>query len=214
MKIKSFEQLESALDNDLSWRRKEFTTIKFLIAESRKHQKIVLIRAGIALLYSHWEGHVKLAAEIYLSYLNNLALKYSEMKVNFIQLSLAEKFAKGFSIKSFSSQKSICEYLTQGQTEKFKVDEKKIIDTESNLKYEVLFNLIGQLGLDIEPFILKENFINKVLLKNRNNIAHGQRVSDHELESAYNELEDELLGMIIMFQNLIRNAVSNEEYLL
>ncbi|SGY93115.1 MAE_28990/MAE_18760 family HEPN-like nuclease [Moritella viscosa] len=213
MKVRSFDELEAALDNDFVWRRREFTTIKFLIAQARNHEKIVLIRAGIALLYSHWEGHVKLASEVYICYLNTLAHDYSDMKSNFIQLSLADKFSQGFSIKKFQSQKNICEYLTNGQSESFKIDEKRVIDTESNLKSTVFFNLMEQLGLDTEPFILKENFIDTILLNNRNKIAHGERVNESDLENAYTELEAELMDMIITFQNLIRNAVSNKEYL-
>jgi RiboL-PSP-HEPN len=213
VKVRSVEELESALDNDFVWRRREFTTIKLLISGARKHEKMVLIRAGIALLYSHWEGHVKLASEIYIGYLNSLAYNYSDMKPNFIQLSLADKFSKGFSLKKFSSRKDICEYLTNGHSQPFKIDEKKVVDTESNLKSKVLFNIMEQLGLDTQPFILKENFIDSVLLNNRNKIAHGEKVNENALEDAYAELEAELMQMILTFQNLIRNAASNKEYL-
>lgn len=213
MKVRSTYELETKLDDDLVWRRKEFTTIRFLVAAARKHEKIVLTRAGIALLYAHWEGHIKTAAEAYICYLNFKAHKYSEMKDNFTQLSLTDKFAQGFSIKKFASQKGIFEYLTGSLSDNFKVDEKKIIDTESNLKSTVLFNMMGQLGLDMKDFELKENFIDSIMLKNRNSIAHGDRVKEKELEDAYNALETELLEMIVTFQNLIRNAASNQEYL-
>ncbi len=213
MKVRSTYELENILDSDLGWRKKEFTTIRFMVAVARQHEKIVLTKAAIALLYAHWEGHIKTAAEAYICYLNFKAHKYSEMKDNFTQLSLTDKFTQGFSIKKFASQKEIFEYLTGSLSEPFKVDEKKIIDTESNLKSAVLFNIMGQLGLDMKDFELKENFIDTIMLKNRNSIAHGDRVKEKELEDAYNALESELLEMIVTFQNLIRNAAANQEYL-
>lgn len=213
MKVRSLYELETKLDEDLSWRRKEFTTLKFMINESRRHQKEVLLRAAIALLYAHWEGHIKHCSLVYLKLLNHLGITYSNMKENFLQLSLSEKFKQGFSIKKFSSQKEIYRYLTSEQRSSFFINEDTVIDTESNLKYEVVFNMLEQLGLNSSIFELKENFINSKLLRCRNAIAHGDRVDYRELEDTYQELEEELFDMIVTFQTLIRNAASNKSYL-
>ncbi|HHT8228825.1 MULTISPECIES: MAE_28990/MAE_18760 family HEPN-like nuclease [Citrobacter] len=213
MKVRSLYELETKLDEDLSWRRKEFTTLKFMINESRSHQKEVLLRAAIALLYAHWEGHIKHCSLVYLTLLNCLGINYCDMTENFLQLSLSEKFRQGFSIKKFASQKEIYQYLTSEQKSRFSVSEDIVIDTESNLKYEVVFNILEQLGLDSSIFELKENFINSKLLKCRNAIAHGDRIDFSDLEDTYQELEEELLDMIVTFQNLIRNAANNKSYL-
>ncbi|HDZ8834632.1 MAE_28990/MAE_18760 family HEPN-like nuclease [Aeromonas veronii] len=213
MKVRSPYELEKKLDEDLAWRKREFTTLKFMLSSTRAHERQVLLRASIALLYSHWEGHIKFCALVYLSYLNSLGLSYQQMTDNFLQLSLGEKFNNGFSIKKFPSQKEIFNYIRSEQTSSFSINEDVVIDTQSNLKYEVIFNILEQLGLDSSAFELKENFINSKLLKCRNQIAHGERCSQEDLENTYEELENELLGMIITFQNMIRNAVVNREYL-
>ena len=135
------------------------------------------------------------------------------MTDNFIQLSLSEKFKQGFSIKKFSSQKEIYYYLTSDKKDNFSISKDIVIDTESNLKYEVVFNILEQLGLNSSIYELKENFINSKLLRCRNAIAHGDRISLEDLEDTYQELEEELLDMIETFQNLIRNAASNKSYL-
>jgi len=135
------------------------------------------------------------------------------MTDNFLQLSLSEQFKQGFSIKKFSSQRDIFLYLTTEQRSSFSINEDIIIDTESNLKYEVIFNILEQLGLDSSVFELKENFINSKLLRCRNAIAHGDKVELNDLEDTYQELEDELMEMIETFQTLIRNAASNRTYL-
>lgn len=213
MKVRSAYELEKKFDEDLVWRRREFTTLKLMIQSSRNHEKQVLLRSAVALLYSHWEGHIKFCAQVYLSYLNSLGLTYKSMTDNFLQLSLGEKFCTGFSIKKFSSQREIFEYIKKEQTDKFSINEDIVIDTQSNLKYEVIKNILEQLGLNTEAFELKENFINSKLLKCRNQIAHGERCNQDELEDTYDELEIELFGMIITFHNMIRNSVVNSDYL-
>ena len=213
MKIRSLSELEDQLTTDLSWRRKEFTTLKLLVSSSRKHEKLTLMRASISMLYAHWEGHIKFCAQVYIIYLKCLAPSYKQMTDNFIQMSIGEKFKEGFSIKRFSNQKDIFEYLTQEQSNKFDVNEETVIDTQSNLKYEVILNMLGQLGLDTSIFELKENFINSKLLKCRNSIAHGDRIAEVDINSTYEELEEELLHMIETFQSLVVTAANNKSYL-
>lgn len=213
MNIRSMYELEGYLDNDLAWRKKEFTTIKFMIKDAREHEKKILKKTAITLLYSHWEGYLKNASQAYLCYLNHLAHKYCDLKENFVQLSLAEKFSTGFSIKKYESQKDIYNYITGALNECLNIDEKRVVETESNLKYHVLCNIMRQIGLDISLFELKENFIDAIMLKNRNAIAHGERVQDNEVEIAYEQLENDLLDMIMTYQNLIKNAASTRSYL-
>jgi hypothetical protein len=135
------------------------------------------------------------------------------MKENFFQMSLGERFKDGFSIKKFSSQKEVYNYIKSEQSEGFCVNEKVVIDTESNLKYEVVLNILGQLGLNEGLYELKENFIDSKLIKCRNCIAHGDKVDERELFDTYSELEEELLSMIQDFQSSILNAAENRCYL-
>ncbi len=213
MKVRSLLEFQDELDKDLSWRKREFTTLNFLVKSARGHERLILLRSSIALLYAHWEGHIKHCALVYLIYLKHKAPRYKQMTDNFFHMSLGEKFKEGFSIKKYPSQKKIAEYISTPCDEKFNVNETTVIDTESNLKYEVVFNILSQLGLDTSAFELKENFINSKLLKCRNAIAHGDKVNDKELQDTYEELEQELLDMIVTFQNLVRNAAENELFL-
>jgi hypothetical protein len=214
VKIRSAEELEDSLDKDLVWRRKEFTTLKFMVKDARNHEKEILLRASIALLYAHWEGHVKHCSMAYINYLNSMALKYNDLKDNFFQMSLGEKFSQGFSIKRFSSQRELCEYVNVGSLgDNFSIAADSVIDTESNLKSEVLFNILEQLGLDCSMFELKKQFIDAKLLKCRNAIAHGSKVNDVEMQDAYSELENELLSMIVVFHNLVKNAVNSRSFM-
>ena len=62
MSIRTTENLIDALSNDLIWRKKELSEIKSLIevknVSAQRHN--VLVRSGVCILYSHWEGFIKL----------------------------------------------------------------------------------------------------------------------------------------------------------
>jgi hypothetical protein len=213
MKIRTSYELQNSIDHDIYWRKREFSTLKLLISSSRKHQKQVLTRAAIVMLYSHWEGHIKHCAQVYLNYLNHRGYSYAQLKENFLLLSLNQKFSSGFSIKKYPSQKEIYDYFNTPRHESFDINESTVIDTESNLKYEIVLNILRQLGLDEGVYELKQNFINSKLLRCRNAIAHGDFIPVEEIDEAYIEIENELLNMILLFQNLILNAVSTKQYL-
>ena len=116
-------------------------------------------------------------------------------------------------ITTFNNGIELMNYLNTPQTENFKVKEDYIIDTDSNLKFHILLNILQQLGLETKDYELKEHFIDAKLLKCRNAIAHGSILNEQEIEDTYNEIENELLNMILLFQNLIFKAVNNKEYL-
>lgn len=200
--------------SDLTWRKKELTTLKFMIQDSRAdHKKNILHRAAIALLYSHWEGHVKHCSLVYLNYLNSLGLHCDQIADNFIQLNLSSHFDVNFSMKSTKNQKAIHDYFSRLPDFTFKVVEDKTIDTKSNLNSEVLSNILSQLGLPNDAFQLKSTLIDTVLLKNRNAVVHGEMLNADGLKDTYNEIEDELLDLIQTFHNLVNIAAANRLYL-
>ena len=57
-KIRTLTQLQEVLDADMGWRIKEISTFKLAAKADRANQK-VFVRAGVALVYAHWEGFVK-----------------------------------------------------------------------------------------------------------------------------------------------------------
>ncbi|WP_272529225.1 MULTISPECIES: MAE_28990/MAE_18760 family HEPN-like nuclease [unclassified Providencia] len=213
MKIRTLEELDSALDSDLSWRKHEISLITNSVFKAKGKVKLTMKRAAITLMYSHWEGYVKKSSEIYLAYLNRLAPKYCNMKDNFSHISLKSRFNKGFTLKKYDSQKEIFDYIINGLNCNFNVNYEDVIDTESNLKSEQFSNILSQLGLDMQPFELKFNFIDQKLIKNRNAIAHGEYVADKDINDAYDEISTHLLELIDTFHSMIKSAASNKEYL-
>lgn len=214
MKIKNLMDFEQALDNDISWRKKEFTNFKFLIGkERRQHYKELLLRSSITILYAHWEGHVKHCSLCYLHLINQQSIKCSKLNDNFAYLMLGVEFGKDVNLKNINLQKKVFQYIKNISNTTFDVNPEVTIDTESNLKYEVLEKISQQLGISLGKLVLRENFINEVLLNSRNNIAHGTYLSRRQIEDAYAEIETDLLNMIQEFHNIIRNAAVCASYL-
>lgn len=213
MKVRSFDELEAFLVEDLVWRKREFTTIKFMIDGAREHERTILYKSAVALLYSHWEGYLKHSAQAYVCYLNHISPRYGDLKENFLQSSLADRFSRGFSLKKYFFQKEIFDYITCAYDSRLNIDESRVVDTQSNLKSEVLFNIMHQLALDTEFFSLREKFIDVIMVDNRNRVAHGEKVNNDQMREVYSELESDLLDMIMAFQNIIITSASNKDYL-
>jgi hypothetical protein len=59
-KIRTIEQLQELLDDELAWRKKELAVIKSLVTARSSSEEIVNchIRSGIALAYAHWAQEI------------------------------------------------------------------------------------------------------------------------------------------------------------
>ncbi len=113
MKVRTAEELNDKLSKDLIWRKKELSEVKSLIEtktfSSSKHK--ALIRSGICLLYAHWEGFVKLAANSYLEYVRMQKLSYEELASNFLALAMKEKLKEAKDTNKPSLYIPVCNFF-------------------------------------------------------------------------------------------------------
>ncbi|EHW4011707.1 hypothetical protein K2292_004444, partial [Salmonella enterica] len=63
MEIRTAEMLSRELTNELSWRTKEIIQLRMEAKAKEGSLKKTIIRSGVAISYSHWEGFVKNATE-------------------------------------------------------------------------------------------------------------------------------------------------------
>lgn len=170
-KIANIDSLISKIDEDLSWRKKELHYIKSQIPQTSSPKQSALIRSAIPLLYAHWEGFAKKSLEYYLSYVSSKCLKHSELKPQFIALSLSNIIGQMEAVNIVNKTKMI-EGLFSNMDRKSKIPTKDIIQTKSNLNYNVFQEIIFTLGVPEEQFSHNKFFIND-LVDCRNHIAHG-----------------------------------------
>jgi hypothetical protein len=211
MKIRTVEELNQALSDDLIWRKKELSEIKSLIEaksfSSQKHN--ALIRSGICILYAHWEGFVKLAANSYLEYVRTKKLLYRELSSNFLALAMKKQLKDATETNKASLYIPVCNFFLFDLDKKSSLP-KDAISTASNLSSEILKEITCILGIDFSPYSTKSVLIDTKLLNARNTIAHGNYLTIDTEE--YVELHTAVIEMLELFRNQIENAAINEDF--
>jgi hypothetical protein len=218
----SLEILQDKLDKNLSWRKKELTIIKSNILSSNGEMLLTALRSGITLLYAHWEGYIKLASREYLKYLNAQNLQCCTMIDNLFILYLKKTVKDAKRSNKSLVHAQIYNKILYDNENIFKVDvmDKDIVDTESNLSYEVLRDILFSLGFDERGYELKQHFIENNLLEKRNRIAHGEYVNflssqtnaEDKAKDEFNQLYREVFELIEKFKEQILDAALYEKY--
>ncbi len=210
MKIKTISDFQDLLDSDFAWRQKEISDLKKVVRRSNTDQSM-LIRSGTALVYAHWEGFVKNAAQAYLEFVKGQKLNYNQLSDCFVVLGLKKKINHLKEAKKTNLNIELIQFLRKGLTERANLQLRGAINTESNLRYHVFENILITIGLDLEAYETKKNFIDTELVNRRNEIAHGEFI-----RIDYNDwlvLVDDVLGLIRQFKTDLENAASTELYL-
>ncbi|EEA86250.1 MAE_28990/MAE_18760 family HEPN-like nuclease [Peptacetobacter hiranonis] len=218
MKIKNLEDLQDKIDKDLAWRKKELTSIKSDVQMSNtkeRSEQSRAIRAGITLLYAHWEGAIKNISEYYLIYVSSLKLKYSELKNNFLAITMKTSLDKFEETNKATIHNKLIEDIYSKKDEKSNIPCNNVINTKSNLNSKILDEIMALIGVDSSKYRLKNAIIDQRLLGNRNKIAHGERIEQLEGISNINEyieLHDIITNLINDFGEDIKNYAINEKY--
>lgn len=214
MKVRTLNELQDLIDKDLSWRKRELTTIKFNVKRSKKIAKDTAIRAGIALLYAHWEGSIKSIATYYLCFVSCQKLPYSDMKKNFLAISSKNDIALFRETNKATLHNEIIKVLFSKYKQPSLIPYDNIIKTQSNLNSEVFKEIMATIGLDFSAYENSFKLIDETLLKARNCIAHGERLEQLSLDEArFNEIYDQINKLICFFAIQVSDAASLKEYL-
>ena len=208
-KIRTIEHLQQVLDDELAWRKKELAVIKSLVTmRSSMEMTKCHIRAGVALIYAHWEGFIKAATTAYLTYVASQRLTYSELTDNFVAFASKRLLNEARDSNKMIVYAKVVELFTSGRDSRCILPTE--IKTKSNLSSEVLKEIVYTLGLDYGDYATKANFIDETLVGNRNSIAHGNyllvEISD------FIELHGIVIDLLNIFSNQISNAASTKAY--
>ena len=114
MKIRTTEELVDAIAAELSWRRKELTDIRYLVqqATGNRSRQDLMTRAGVALLYAHWEGFVKATAESYLQFVAMQRCKNSELARCMLALMIRTRLSATSASKKISTHLELVDFLS------------------------------------------------------------------------------------------------------
>lgn len=175
MAIRSADELGSYLIEELKWRTAELDTWERLAKSSRPHQQIGILRAGVALLYAHWEGYVKEAARAYLEYVSRQGLRVGDLRDELAAVALRTMLGSGEQSKKSSDHTSIVSALRAEAQSKANIPyDRSTIRTRSNLTFDVFEDIMHSVGCDSSRHELQRVLITNRLVKNRNDISHGR----------------------------------------
>lgn len=219
MKVRTLEDLERRLSDELAWRKQELGSFHLvtdgLYRAGKRTDMQAVLRGAIALLYAHWEGYVKESTYLYLSFVSSKRIPIDQLSCA-IAPAIAGQYTDD--LLSKGSIPSITEFarIMRGSGESMKrlSVKKNQIDTGSNLNFRLFIRLSEAAGLPTEGFLENEslaNLIDEQLLARRNKIAHGEHnfVDYNE----YYEVRDGVLEAIDDFTNIVLIAASTERFL-
>lgn len=211
MKIRTEEQLANRIDSDYSWRFFELVTMEDTIRKAPSTSRNCHIRAGIAILYAHWEGFIKYAAECYLQYISNIRPPLDQLDFRFVGLAFKKKIAGVASATLTSAYGQCVRDIVENQTTRLPIPVQRIVNTRANLNSKVFRQIIDIIGLDYRAYELKEKIIDAKLLRYRNAIAHGNYMEiDH---AGFQELQGHIVAMLETFKDQVLDGAQTKSYL-
>jgi hypothetical protein len=203
--------LSDILDEDLVWRRKELSDIKAAIKKADIAARPAFLRAVLAMGYAHWEGYVRTCANRYFEFLVLRKMAFVELErqiyVNSVLVRLDALSAGKVGIEA---RCKLVNDILDGTAGVFARLNPTLVDTRSNLSTDAIKDICIVCAVDSAYFESKRTFIDTLLLKRRNAIAHGQLtfIDQDEIDG----LIAEVLGLMSSFRNLLENKVYLRTY--
>lgn len=209
MNVKTTSLLIDYIENEKGWRTKELLNFRSRSLAIKGVDQVSMFKLGICLVYSHWEGFVKNAGSAFFTFLVKNGFKYKDLQDHYKVCAFLEYFEGQYPHKNFKSNLVIVKNQIDFN-KSIQVDPTRFIDTKSNLKYEILEEILEKIGLDKAQFVLKAHFIDESLVRLRNAIAHGEfrTLSQKEFLDVY----DETMVLIESFFTEIVNFIVQDGY--
>lgn len=222
MTINTVEKLQEKLDKNLAWRKRERQVLENQIRNVHGQELATAMRAGIVLLYAHWEGFIKTASRDYLEFLNRQRLSCTCLQSSIFLLTLKKDF-----LNMRATHKSLVYARLLRKIENreniFYIDTKDndILSTQSNLSFEVLEEILFSLGISRSDFELRQKFIDHELVGVRNQIAHGEFThvirentqKEQEDQKYFLQFSADVFTLLETFKEQLLNAVIHRKYL-
>lgn len=204
--------LRDQLTQDRSWRLKEISDLKSATLRADPGLRNVLLRALITICYAHWEGYVRFASRKYLEHIALRKLPYGQLDRQFLRNHFLPRLGSLSSSRaSVSDRCDLVDEILNASDRRFSRVNEDIVNTRSNLNYMVFSDICLVCGVPMEAFANQEIFIDRLLLKRRNAIAHGEDtlVGIEDLET----LTTQTIALMRGFGDALENRISLRGYM-
>lgn len=217
---RTFPLLYDLVTEDYTWRIKELSNFKVSVLTAKGESQKGMIRAGVAILYAHWEGYIKKCADLYYDFVCYQNCSLNELNNSFVSIALKSEMEKLQGTKKLIIQNEVIKVFFEKQNQKAYLSSTSPIKT-FNLKYNIFEDVCMLLGIDImelhERYKKKydrniQKTIDDELVGNRNNIAHGNYLPLDQKQ--YTELYNVIVnGLLYYFKEIVMDAAQNKKYL-
>lgn len=207
----SEDDLSTIFDAELIWRRKELSDLKAAVKAADQHARHALLRSIIAMSYAHWEGYVRTCATRYFEHLTLRKKPFSEFERQIYVNSLLGRLdALSQGRVNLQERCKLVNDILDSTAERFVYLNPDLIDTRSNLNTDVIKDICKICGVDSSSFEKSRTFLDVLLLKRRNAIAHGQQ--EYIQMDEIDNLVEKTLALMSTFRNLLENKVYMKAY--
>jgi len=199
------------ITEDRSWRLREISDLKNAIIRADGNLRRVLLRALVTICYAHWEGYVRFAARKYLEHVALRKFQYSELDRQFLKNYFLPRLAAlSNSRTSVAERCGLVDEILGSSDRRFSRVNEDLVNTRANLNFDVFTDICLVCGVPTQSFADKATFIDILLLKRRNAIAHGEDtlVAMEDLD----ELANETVAIIRAFGDAVENHVYLRDY--
>ncbi|MGV3574630.1 MAG: MAE_28990/MAE_18760 family HEPN-like nuclease [Devosia sp.] len=197
------------LDAEMAWRGREISTFR-LASKKDSVERDTMIRAGIAMIYAHWEGFIKAASEAYLEYVNNQGHLYRDLQTCFVVFGMKGKLSLLGDSRKAQTNIDVLDFVLTELDQPAKMALSSAIHTGSNLTSTVFSNIATSIGVSTVKYQTRFPLIDESLVSRRNSIAHGEYLALDP--SGFIKLADEVYMMMRWYKTDIENAASLKSY--
>ncbi len=127
MTLRTVLELQEYLDQDLGWRLREIDYTKTAVRRASGNAQSAVARAGLALLYAHWEEFVKGASEAFLNFVLHRKCKYSQLRPCFMVHGLAKHLEVFETSRKHQRRIEVVQFLVEKLDEQAKFPCKDVI---------------------------------------------------------------------------------------
>lgn len=212
MKIRTPDELQSRLDDNLAWRRKELAVLRGAVREAKNAKKQALLRAAISVLYAHWEGFLKSCSEQYLEFVAQLGLRFDEVGPNLRALAAKRRVTDFLHARQPGVLIDFISWIEAAGSTKLSLPTSDFVRRFGNITVDVFRNIISVVGVHYRPeYQIAEKPIIDRLVSLRNDLAHGdwQDVDETEFEQLYEHIEK----FMVLVSNDLANSARTKGYL-
>ena len=211
MKLRTDSELQEYLDTEFAWRLQEIDFLKTTVRRASNRYCSMLIRAGLPLVYAHWEGFVKAGAEAMLCFVSLSGKTYRELVPCFAVHGLVSEIDVLTRSKKEHLRVAALEFVMSKMDEEAHFRWRGRVSSGGNLNYERFCGIAAAVGIDVSRYEPRSKFVDKSLLKRRNEIAHGDSV---DLTGAgFADVADGVLLLLRWFKTDIENSIARKSYL-